>query len=74
MAFDVHKLLSTIEATERVARSAMALVDDVLENFSPADQVTLRSRLVELREEREKDFERLQGKLAKLMLQESNNG
>jgi hypothetical protein len=67
MSFDVTKLLSTIEAATRVARVAVALAEDVAESFSPADQDTLRVRLMELREQNEEGFERLQAKLAKLI-------
>ncbi len=67
MAFDINKLMATIEAATRVARVAVSLAEEVAEALSPADQSTLHARLIELREQNEEGFERLQTKLAKWM-------
>ena len=74
MALDLNKLMATIEAATRVARVAVALAEEVAESFSPADQDTLRVRLIELREQNEEGFERLQAKLAKLIDEGRSDG
>ena len=74
MAFDLNKLMATIEAATRVARVAVALAEEVAESFSPADQDTLRVRLMELREQNEEGFNRLQVKLAILAAEAKADG
>lgn len=74
MTFDLNKLLSTIEAASRVYNVAVSLAEDAALTISPADQAVLRERLMELREQNEEGFDRLQAKLLKVMNEGGING
>lgn len=74
MPFDLNKLLGTIEAASRVYNAVVSLTEDAALIISPADQGLLRNRLMELREQNEEGFDRLQAKLLKLMNEDGIDG
>jgi hypothetical protein len=74
MAVDLNKLLATIEAASRVYEVAKSLVEDAAILLGKNDQDALRVRMMELREQNEEGFERLQAKLAQLMQEGGING
>ena len=74
MAVDFHKLLATIEAASRVYEIAKSLAEDVATALGKNDQGALRVRMMELREQNEKGFYRLQDKLARLIKEGGNDG
>lgn len=74
MAVDLHKLLATIEAASRVYEIAKSLAEDAATALGKNDQGALRVRMMELREQNEEGFERLQDKLARLIKEGGNDG
>lgn len=69
MAFDLEKLLSTVEAASRAYKIVTELVSDAALTLSNEDQGALRIRLIALREENEKGFRSLDDRLAALIVQ-----
>lgn len=74
MAVNLNKLLSTIEAASRVYQVAISLAEDAAMALGKNEQDALRARMMELREQNEEGFERLQAKLAHLMQEGGING
>ena len=74
MGFNLNKLLATIEAASRVYNTAVSVAEDAALTLGTADQGTLRVRLIELREQNEEGFDRLQRKLALLIKEGNQNG
>lgn len=74
MAVDLNKLLATIEAASRVYEVAKSLAEDAAIALGKNDQDALRIRMMELREQNEEGFDRLQAKLARIMQEGGNDG
>ena len=74
MAVDLNKLLATIEAASRVYNVAISLAEDFAKAFNKNDRDALRERMMELREQNDEGFERLQAQLAGVMQEGGING
>ena len=74
MAVDLNKLLATIEAASRVYQVAISLAEDAAIALDKNDRDALRIRMMELREQNEEGFDRLQVKLARIMQEGEING
>lgn len=61
---DLNRILATIEAAQRVYASVVALAEDAAQALSTSDQGELRNKLMDLREQNEEGFARLDAKLA----------
>jgi hypothetical protein len=74
MAVDFNKLLATIEAASRVFNVAISLAEDTALALGKSEQAMLRTRLMELREQNEEGFDRLQVKLARIIKEHGSVG
>ena len=67
MAFDLEKLVSSVDVLSRAYTVFRDLISEASETLSDADQGALRERLIDLRAENEKGFLALDEKLAALI-------